>query len=175
MAKLAPVLGDETPKLTNISGRGSSPAQALHISQPPPDIDIWRTEWLSWREFSTVNKKGIDMYIIVGVFTPVVIERSRRTPMNPRGISPPWDYLKQASLPSLQSFELSRLNHAANIRKQMDVLLDEYLEECSAAMVARYLLDRVAHDASLPHELGRNSLPGESEGPTNSHPGPHDR
>jgi len=26
--------------------------------------------------------------------------------------TPPWDYLHQASIPSLQSYELSRLNHA---------------------------------------------------------------
>lgn len=95
--------------------------------------------------------------------------------MNPRSISPPWDYLKQASLPSLQSFELSRLNHAANIRKQMDVLLDEYLEECSAAMVARYLLDRVAQDGTLRHETGLNSLNSDSGAISNSHCGPHDK
>ena len=38
-------------------------------------------------------------------------------------ITAPWDYLHQASNPSLESFELSRLNHAANLRNATDQML----------------------------------------------------
>lgn len=55
---------------------------------------------------------------------------------------PPWEYLCQASKPSLQGFELSRLNHAARIREQISALLDEWIEENSAALLARWLLNQ---------------------------------
>ncbi len=51
----------------------------------------------------------------------------------------PWEYLCQASQPSLQSFELTRLNHAANLRKEIAALVDEWMEETAAAMLARWL------------------------------------
>jgi len=54
---------------------------------------------------------------------------------------PPWDYLRQASNTSLQSFELSRLNHAANLRHEISTLMDQWLEETSQAMLARWLLE----------------------------------
>lgn len=56
--------------------------------------------------------------------------------MSTRVIAPPWEYLRNASQPSLQSFELSRLNHAADIRKEIDSLLDQWLEETAAARAA---------------------------------------
>jgi hypothetical protein len=89
--------------------------------------------------------------------------------MNSRSTSVPWNYLKQASLPALQSFELSRLNHAANIRKELEVLLDEYLEECSAAMVARYLLNRGAQDVHAPHGPPNESFDDRLLGHSTSH------
>jgi hypothetical protein len=55
---------------------------------------------------------------------------------------PPWEYLCQASKPSLQGFELSRLNHATLIREQISALLDEWIEENSAALLARWLLNQ---------------------------------
>ncbi len=55
--------------------------------------------------------------------------------------SPPWDFLLSASRNSLQSYELSRLSHAANVRKEIAQLLDVYLEESSNAMVARVLME----------------------------------
>jgi len=54
---------------------------------------------------------------------------------------PPWDYLREASSTSLQSFELSRLNHAANLRHEITTLMDQWLEETSQAMLARWLLE----------------------------------
>ncbi len=55
---------------------------------------------------------------------------------------PPWDFLLSASLTSLQSFELSRLSHAANLRKEIGQLLDSWLDENAAAMLARWLMEQ---------------------------------
>jgi len=54
---------------------------------------------------------------------------------------PPWDFLLTASRSSLQSYELSRLSHAANLRKEIRQLLDSWVEENSAAMLARWLIE----------------------------------
>ncbi len=73
-----------------------------------------------------------------------------------------WEYLRQASEPSLQSFELSRLNHAANLRKEISALLDQWLEETACALVARWLRE---------HRLLRPSpLAGESRRDTSGDP-----
>jgi hypothetical protein len=61
-------------------------------------------------------------------------------------IVPPSDYLRGASRSSLQSFELSRLNHAANLRREIAVLIDQWLEETAEAMLARWMLE---HNGSL--------------------------
>jgi hypothetical protein len=42
---------------------------------------------------------------------------------------PPWEFLLSASRNSLQSYELTRLSHAANLRKEINALLDQWLEE----------------------------------------------
>jgi hypothetical protein len=57
-------------------------------------------------------------------------------------LQPPWEFLLLASCSSLQSFELSRLSHAANLRKEIGQLLDTYVEENSAAMLARLLMEQ---------------------------------
>jgi len=56
-----------------------------------------------------------------------------------RRVTPPWDYLHQASSPSLESFELSRLNHAANLRKEIAALLEQWIDEMAEALLARWL------------------------------------
>lgn len=55
---------------------------------------------------------------------------------------PPWEFLLSASLTSLQSYELSRLSHAANLRKEIGQLLDCWLDENAAAMLARWLMEQ---------------------------------
>jgi hypothetical protein len=60
--------------------------------------------------------------------------------------TPPLDYLQAASRASLQSFELTRLNHAANLRQEIAVLIDQWIQETSEAMLARWMLD---HHKSL--------------------------
>lgn len=61
-------------------------------------------------------------------------------------IAPPLDYLQAASRASLQSFELTRLNHAANLRQEIAALIDQWIQETSEAMLARWMLD---HHKSL--------------------------
>lgn len=62
--------------------------------------------------------------------------------------SPPLDYLEAASRASLQSFELTRLNHAANLRNEIAALIDQWIQETSEALLARWMLDH--HKSSQP-------------------------
>jgi hypothetical protein len=55
---------------------------------------------------------------------------------------PPWEFLLSASRNSLQSYELSRLSHAANLRKEIGALLDQWIEENACAMLARLLIQQ---------------------------------
>jgi hypothetical protein len=55
--------------------------------------------------------------------------------------TPPLDYLQAASRSSLQSFELARLNHAANLRTEIAALIDQWIQESCEAMLARWMLD----------------------------------
>jgi len=56
-------------------------------------------------------------------------------------LEPPLEYLHAASRASLQSFELTRLNHAANLRSEIGALIDQWLEETAEAMLARWMLE----------------------------------
>ncbi len=73
--------------------------------------------------------------------------------MTTRSTQPPWEFLLSASRNSLQSFELSRLAHAANIRKEISALLDQWLDENAAAMLARLLLQQRERSARAPEIL----------------------
>jgi hypothetical protein len=55
--------------------------------------------------------------------------------------TPPLEYFQAASRASLQSFELARLNHAANLRQEIAALIDQWIRETSEAMLARWILD----------------------------------
>jgi hypothetical protein len=55
-----------------------------------------------------------------------------------RNSAPPWDFLQDASVASLQSYELSRLNHAANLRRELAALLDQWIEETAHALLAQW-------------------------------------
>jgi hypothetical protein len=64
---------------------------------------------------------------------------------------PPLDYLHSASVSSLESYELSRLNHAANLRREIAALLDQWIEETVHAQLARWVLeDRALQQHSDP-------------------------
>src|SRR6202047_4412095 len=67
---------------------------------------------------------------------------------------PPWEFLLSASSNSLQSYELSRLNHAANLRKEITQLLDSWLDETSSALLARCLMRQ--RDPRVVEEVAAN-------------------
>lgn len=65
----------------------------------------------------------------------------------------PWEFLLSASRTTLQSYELSRLAHAANLRKEIGELLDQCIEESTSAILARWLIEqreRAALSATIP-------------------------
>ena len=66
--------------------------------------------------------------------------------MSTSRLVPPLEYLRAASRASLQSFELARLNHAANLRREIAALIDQWIQETSEATLARWMLD---HHKSL--------------------------
>jgi len=66
-------------------------------------------------------------------------------------LTPPLDYLQAASRASLQSFELTRLNHAANLRNEIEALIDQWIQESSEALLARWMLDH--HKALQPPSI----------------------
>ncbi len=85
---------------------------------------------------------------------------------------PVFEYLKSCSQPSLESFELSRLNRARNLRREMRELVEEWIEAEVQARLARWVLEhRRARDRALipfpdslaksPEELrpGHHALP----------------
>jgi hypothetical protein len=97
-------------------------------------------------------------------------------------IVPPFDYLHTASRSSLQSFELAHLNHAANLRREIAVLIDQWIEETAEAMLARCMIDHYATLHRSPpsgsdvlrafHEPVPNLLPSNSERSANIVPAP---
>ena len=78
---------------------------------------------------------------------------------------PPWEFLLSASRNSLQSFELSRLSHASNLRKEINQLLDCWLEENSAAMLARWLMEQRERPATR-EQCERSSVTVSNDEPT---------
>jgi hypothetical protein len=71
-----------------------------------------------------------------------MVGAAREVPLTNYRTQPPWEFLLSASRNSLQSYELSRLGHAANLRKEIGQLLDSWMEENSAAMLARWLIEQ---------------------------------
>ena len=70
--------------------------------------------------------------------------------MPSRHVLPPWEFLLSASRNSLQSYELSRLGHAANLRKEVAPMLDQWVEEIAAAMLARWLMEHRERELASP-------------------------
>jgi hypothetical protein len=54
---------------------------------------------------------------------------------------PPLEYLITCSEPGLESFELSRMNQAANLRKQLRQIVERWIESEVDARVARCMLE----------------------------------
>jgi hypothetical protein len=76
---------------------------------------------------------------------------------------PNWEFLLTASRASLQSYEFSRLTLAANLRKEIVTLLDQVIDETTAALVARALLNQPARGVL---DTERETLPGNGAGVT---------
>lgn len=75
------------------------------------------------------------------------------------------DYLHTASNASLESYELSRLNHAANLRREIAALIEQWIDETVEARLARSILEeRALQRASLRREplAPQHQLPFES-------------
>ena len=53
-----------------------------------------------------------------------------------------WEFLLASSKSTLQAYEQSRLNFAANVRKEIAQLLDTWVDESSSALLARWLIER---------------------------------
>ncbi len=65
----------------------------------------------------------------------------------------PWQYFTHASVHSLESYELARLTHAANLRKEIVALVDQWLDETASALLARWLLEHWAQLRGAPDPL----------------------
>lgn len=85
--------------------------------------------------------------------------------MTTRLSEPPWDFLLSASKNSLQSFELSRLSNAANLRKEIAALLDQWMADQANATVARLLLEERERTGNLAEAFpGATTMGGDAEG-----------
>ena len=80
--------------------------------------------------------------------------------MTNRSTQPPWEFLLSASRISLQNFELSRLAHAANLRKEIGALLDQWIDENSTAMLARQLMQLRERSPRTPELLAEGDTSG---------------
>jgi hypothetical protein len=98
--------------------------------------------------------------------------------MPSRHVLPPWEFLLSASRNSLQSYELSRLGHAANLRKEVGPMLDQWVEELAAAMLARWLMEHQRREVLSPAN-GEQREEGASASdnffPNSAGPQPHPR
>lgn len=73
------------------------------------------------------------------------IRRQRHTPFEKSPESSPLpllEYLATSSAAGLEAFELSRLNVLANLRKECEQILDEFVENEVQARIARFLAEK---------------------------------
>ncbi len=56
-------------------------------------------------------------------------------------VEPPIEFLKDCSERTLRSFEVARLNRAANLRKEGLELFEAMLEAMAEALLARWLIE----------------------------------
>ena len=78
--------------------------------------------------------------------------------MGPESLKPTWEYLRNASITTLFSFEISRLNHAANLKKEIDSLINQWLDEASAALLARFLIEQASLEPNILRPRPRTML-----------------
>ena len=65
-----------------------------------------------------------------------------------------WEFLLNSSKSTLQAYESSRLNFATNLRKEIEQLLQVWVDESSNALLARWLIERnlTADASAMLHE-----------------------
>ena len=86
-------------------------------------------------------------------------------PVNSYRTQPPWEFLLTATRNTLHSYELSRLAHASNLRKEISSLLDQWMDENANALVARWLIEqreRTVHAGetqSTPEQAAGEAVP----------------
>jgi hypothetical protein len=71
---------------------------------------------------------------------------------------PPLEYLVESSQASLESFELSRLNRASNLRKELCQVADEWVQAEVSFRLARWILDRKRAETFSP-DSSRSRIP----------------
>src|SRR5258706_6355680 len=133
---------------------GSRRHQSAACGAPPLAIPSKR-----FAHFSTIRTYMSTIDCMYYTFT--IARLSLDVPLNYK-TQPPWEFLLSASRNSLQSYELSRLSHAANLRKEITQLLDSWLEENTAAMLARWLMEQRERPAT--REQGDPSIAATSNG-----------
>jgi hypothetical protein len=95
------------------------------------------------RAFATVFHNPVK-FICTATIHIAMYVYATTTLMPNRRSDPPLDYLQTASNASLESYELSRLNHAANLRREIAALIDQWIDETVEARLARCVLEERA-------------------------------
>lgn len=75
------------------------------------------------------------------------------------GIRPTVEYLFSCSKESLESFELSRLNRAANLRKELRQVTDEWIQAEAEWRLARWVLEKRRSESPAQMQAGQGVLP----------------
>jgi hypothetical protein len=76
------------------------------------------------------------------------------------GTAPPLEYLVTSSQAALETFELSRLNKSANLRKELRDVVEEWIEAEIQSRLARWILEcRRTQDAASDMGLSELSAP----------------
>lgn len=65
------------------------------------------------------------------------------------------DFLLESSTELLGSLELSRLNHAANIQKEIRSLLEQLADDLAAALLARWMIENRGEFLRICSNLGQ--------------------
>jgi len=78
---------------------------------------------------------------------------------------PPVEYLRECSSTSLRYFEMSKLEHVANLRKELAALMDQMMEESALAIFARWMLE----GRSIPQQTSENGNAAKGHEPRKTH------
>jgi hypothetical protein len=134
--------------ILGISAAGAAHGRLSNDSRPGgersrgPPLSTGERRFAQARACVTLSRRSPDS---------ITAHAHRGQPM-PQHSGPPEDYLRECSNTSLRYFEMSKLEHVANLRRELAVLLDEMMEESALALFARWMLER----RSIPAGASRN-------------------